>query len=70
MDSDYVIEERHESKPHPMSMNSNYTYKIVGIFTSKESADREIKKEKYKWRGNDTGSVGYKVRERTEKDSF
>lgn len=65
---DYVIEERHESKPHPMSMNSNYTYAVVAMFTNKESADNALKADKYKWRGNGTGSVGYTVRERKEED--
>lgn len=67
---DYVIEQRHESKPHPMSLNSNYVYEVVGLFTSEASAEREIKKDKYKWHGNGTGSVGYSVRERKDEDKF
>ena len=65
---DYVIEEIHQSR---MSMmKSNYTYKVIAIFDSIESATREINKSKYAWSGNQTGSISYKVRERKEDDKI
>lgn len=63
---DYVIVETHQSKPHPMSMNSSYTYLVVDIFASKAKADVECARDEYKWSGNGTGSVGYKVVKRSE----
>lgn len=67
---DYVIEQKHNSRSHPNDFSGTNTFKVVGIFTSKESAELELKKDKYEWRGNSTGSVGYSVRERKEGDKL
>lgn len=64
---DYVILHTHESKPHPMSMKSNYTYAVVRLFSNKAVADSEIQhNQAYKWRGNGTGSVSWKAIKRSE----
>ena len=63
---DYVIFHTHESIPHPMSMQSNYTYSVVAIFSNKRAAEKECAKDEYKWRGNGTGSVSWKVIERSD----
>lgn len=63
---DYVIVHTHESKPHRMSMSSNYTREVTAIFSSKSEAERECSKDQYKWRGNGTGSVSWKVIKRLE----
>lgn len=69
--SDYALLETHESKyPFP-SIRSDYTYNILFIFDSKEKGERFLSenKDKYKWRGNSTGSIDYDLipREEAEK---
>ncbi len=64
---DYVILHTHESKPHPMSMNSSYTHEVVRILSDKDKAESECHHNPaYKWRGNDTGSVSWKAVKRSE----
>lgn len=64
---DYVILCTHQSKAHPQSFTSNYTYSVVKIFSNKEMADHEVLTNKaYAWRGNDTGSVSWAAVKRSE----
>ncbi len=64
---DYVILYTHQSKPHPQSLNSNYTYEVVGLFSNKRAADNVIvNTEAYRWRGNNTGSVSWDAIKRSE----
>jgi hypothetical protein len=64
---DYVILHTHESKPHPMALDSNYTYEVVSIYSDKEAAEEECRTNpNYKWAGNSTGSVSWTVVKRSE----
>jgi len=64
---DYVILHIHESKPHPTSLDSRYTYAVIRLFSNKESAEAEVAHNPaYEWRGNNTGSVSWEAVKRSE----
>jgi hypothetical protein len=60
--TDYVIEEIHKTQ------YGNTQKKVKMIFDSKEAGEKEIKKDQYKWRGNQTGSVTHILRLREPED--
>jgi hypothetical protein len=53
----YEIIETHKTR------YGNTSIKHIQLFRTKEEAEENLKLPGYKWRGNDSGSVGYSIRE-------
>jgi len=65
---DFVLVEKHETNYGSMDQFGNIVTIVKMIFCSEKSAERELKKPIYNFRGNSTGSVSYFIKEKDEMD--